>query len=896
MKPLKPVMAALLAAASATTSSPRTAFATTPPKRTVPAAADCLKSLADATTDPVNALTCLVQKKPEARKDIGDRLADFAQGTAAGRQYMTTDLLKDAEQLKLAVAEAKGWPEANKKTPATVAVLYFVVGPASDTLPAWAQVPAITGKFKTKMGWADRLAEALTTAHWSDSKQVSQQDTANATAAFLNDAAVWAKKVMDDHRSKGDLTGSVADHNTTAPVIPTVPPGVGNLGDPNRATFGAGFSTQELYGDGEKVYAPGDDGFRQLSVKIYTVRNDDGSLQNMIGIVDITDPSAPYKPQFVPVTATGPQKISLRSGGRPYVVDVEGDNVTVSRDGTKPGEGASINTTLSGLYNKRAEQCRSAGTVRIPDEPNGTLYYAISQANVVQSSPKRDARGDLLFFKKSDIDNPQSNPRLLRPVSICSVRMVDQDGVTVPVTWNPSMGTMPDGVNPDGTQKMSPFYMALDAKTGMWKPVRGNGDPDPAKAKPAPAPGDGTTPPTDGTTPPPGGVTPPGNPADPNSPYAGMDSLDTIVGYAKKVDPPWADADNSGFTPEIAKKLHIMTSMAGNDRVFAVFFDPTMKVKGNQFAFQPVIGGDKLKLIRSAAGKYVVMQFAKMWQYFDYQVFARYVSGDKTAQPAYIWTPEPGIQAVDSVDVALDMMKAYKTVDPKLPAAVRANVKKFAPKGDYKLSGSATTLAMTFGDSGSAEVWPKGILKAADTGSNDGMAEQKGPGTIYNLAGGGTGPFQKTVNDGNWSTDGGGLVDEGAGYALYVGKEPSIDKSGKTVMRKRYGVMIRYKKNNNPVLSKLITVFGDKGDTDYFAKPAEVHMQGYPNTELGDTSLLRMFVNSTEEKGAISAYTTPASPGNARDPKRNCVGPVIWWGMTKGQAQESCQTDSKADD
>ncbi len=910
MKPLKPVMAALLAAASASFATPGTAFAATPDAPTA-TEVDCLKALDVPETSPDNALTCLVQKKPEARKDIGERLASFIQGKEPGRQYLTNALLKDEKLLKLAVAEAKAWPEAmfKKDKAADAAVLYFVVGPETDAVPAWAQVKALQGKLKPKMKWSVRLAEALTAHHWSDTKRVSQQGAANGVNAFLNSAAALAHEVMKDQRTKKEIGESVTNNDTTAPSVPTVDAGVGGRVNRNRATFGAGFTRKELYEDGAvtgQPSGPKDDGWRDVSMKIYSVRRDDGSVQNMIGIVDNTHcqgvkgcEEGPFKPVFVPVTATGKQTVTLREGGLPWEVRVDGDQITFGRPDTKPGEGNPLVTSFTELYNKRAEQCRNAGTVRVPD-PDGAEYYVISQANVVPGAPNKDARGDLLYFDKKVIDNPQSNPRLLRPTSLCSVRMVDQDGVTVPVTWKPDMGLMPDGFNADGSQKMSPFHMIFSAKEGMWKVVPGAGEVDPAKPKPAPAKTDKP----DGTVTNPTGAP---NPAtgDPGTvPTDGATTLDQVVKMAKNGSPPWSDGDNAALNPETAEKVHIMTGQDKKGaRVFGLFFDPSMGVPGNQFPFPAELGGQPVKMIRGAAGKYVVIVFPKQAQYWDLPSLVKYVTrkeGDKSQAPifAYHWEPEPGIQGVDDFAVAMDMLKFYKKVDPNLETTVKANIKKFVPKGPYKISGNATTLAITFGQdgSGSAQVWPKAILNTAETGSNDGLTDQKGPGTVYTLAGGGTGPFQqKVVLDGDWTVEGGGKIDEAAGYALYVGHQPALNKAGVSTMYKRYAIMIRFKKNGNPVLSKLIPIFGEAGDPQFWPKPSgqELHITGYPDTELGDTSLLRMFNNSSAEDGAISAYRTPASPGNMKDPVRNCVGPVVWWGIQKQQALEHCQSDSK---
>lgn len=870
MKPLKPVMAALLAASSAAFALPGIAFADDAAHAQAVKDKDLL----------VPRYIDVIGRTPEARKGVGERLAKFVQGREPGKQYLTDGLLKDEKLLKSVLAVVKKWPEENKDKPGKVAKLYYVIGPEGADLPKWSPAEA-KGKFKPGLEWSGRLAEALKSAGWSDKKQVAQTDAANAIVAFLNDAADWAQKVLDDARTKEEGAGSVDRNDTTGAVVPTT-------GGPRKNPLdasGAGFGFDDLYRTGAvtgKVYGPKDDGFRELSMKIYTVRNDDGTMQNMIGIVDITDPAAPYLPKYVPITAAGDQSITLRDGGRAYTVNITNGVVTVSRPDAKPGDGGAglPPTSLGDLFKMRADQARASGTVRIP-ENGGQEYYVTGQADRIGPL----ARGEVLFFPKDALDNPTGDPRLLRPAAVAPVVMVDKDGVTVPVNWRPDLGSLPVGYNEDGTVKTAPFRLVFDARAKMWKVQAGAGDVDPATKKPAAAPSApanpanpaGPTPSADGTTTP---------------DTSGATTLDQVIALAKQGG--WSENDelNAAFDAETKAKLHIMAGTSEGKPAFAVFFDPSMGVKGNQFAFATVIGDQPLKKVRGLS-HYVIMEYPKQAQYFDYRTFAKYVSGDKSAQPAYSWQETPGIQGVDDVDVALDMVRNnYKNVDPKLEGTVRARVKKYAPNGGYRLSGSAVTLGMTYGNDASREIWPKDLVKNPGTGNNDGMTEQKGPGTVYTLAGGQDVGFPETMSEGGWKRE---QVDEKTGIALYSGEDTGLDSKGKATQYKRWAFMVRFKRDKDkPSRSRLITVFGEKGDNAYLAKPADLHMQGLADQEMGDTSILRMFINSTEAEGAISAYRTPASPGNAKDPARNCVGPVLWWGMTKTQAEDACKTDSKA--
>ena len=280
MKPLNPVMAAFLAASSVVVASPGIAFANCPTpdcgvKKTPALTAMTAQAPADdgghaqAIRDMnfvMPRLIALVAGKPEARKDIGERLAKFIKGKGAGKQYLTDGLLKDKTLLKAAVAVAKDWPEKSQGEPGKVAALYFVVGPGSEKLPAW-EPAEFKGKFKPKMEWSGRLAAALKSAHWSDTKQVAQGDAANGTVALLDDAAGWAQKILDEVRTKEDV-GESANNNATGAVVP----GAGGSDRKPTGTIGAESDFDDLYVKGAAkpadIYGPDDDGFRTIAMKI----------------------------------------------------------------------------------------------------------------------------------------------------------------------------------------------------------------------------------------------------------------------------------------------------------------------------------------------------------------------------------------------------------------------------------------------------------------------------------------------------------------------------------------------------------------------------------------------------------------------------------------------------
>ncbi|MDE2511824.1 MAG: hypothetical protein KGL74_11940, partial [Elusimicrobia bacterium] len=282
MKPLNPLMAALLAASSAAFLLPRTTYADDA------ASGNCLAKIKDE-ADPRNAMTCLVATQGDAFKDIGERLADFIQGKDfKGRGYLTDGLRKDAKLLPAALDEAKKWPEKNKDKPADVAILYFVIGPGDKGLPAWTQLsPSLTKMKDLKTTLRQRLEISLAGAQWTAKRRIPQSGAADAVDAFLVDASSRAYTVFNDTRTPAELKLSVDLNDVTGVTAPTV-------GDSRKGaldTTGAGFGFNDLYINGavvQDVWGTKDDGFRRISMKMYTVKQADGSLQNMIGIVDIT--------------------------------------------------------------------------------------------------------------------------------------------------------------------------------------------------------------------------------------------------------------------------------------------------------------------------------------------------------------------------------------------------------------------------------------------------------------------------------------------------------------------------------------------------------------------------------------------------------------------------------
>jgi hypothetical protein len=143
------------------------------PQPSPPAASDSAGN-DDAST--VRALSRVVARDYNARMDIGARLVLFVQGKdGQERRYLAPDLQKDGDGVRLVAEAAKAWPEKNKDDAGKVAALFFAIGPGGDL--------------------AD-LQNALAREHWTDTKQIPLKGASDATAAFLEEAAAQAQKIL----------------------------------------------------------------------------------------------------------------------------------------------------------------------------------------------------------------------------------------------------------------------------------------------------------------------------------------------------------------------------------------------------------------------------------------------------------------------------------------------------------------------------------------------------------------------------------------------------------------------------------------------------------------------------------------------------------------------------
>ncbi|MFI5360633.1 MAG: hypothetical protein ACHQ49_01585 [Elusimicrobiota bacterium] len=902
MKPLKPVMAALLAAASATFASPGISRAEIVDRSQVPAPAtpvsvhakkgpDCPTD--GSQTDPINEIGCLIKAHPDqANKDIGDRLVSWVsggvtQGDKKGRQYLVESLKQDQAFMKSVSSALRQWPEATEKqgNPNTVATLYFVIGPDAGELPTWARTPLLVKNFKTDLPFRGRLEDALVSLGWAGNRQIGQTVASDNLAAFLLSATESLEKVFGDGRPKWQIEKSVGDNDTTKPE-----PGTGKEKAERATVTGVGFDHEYLYVQGAKsgpINKPGE-GFRRLSMKVYTVKDPDSDrLVSKLGIVDITegDPgNTPTLPVFIDPTP-GEHDVVLSSkwdkvaqkmipSGRHYTVTVDGEGkITLARKGVsvqdaRDGNGAIV-TSRYELLGLRDEQIRNSGTVAI----GGENFYAYGQGG---------ADGSILFFSQKQMDGAGKDGNVKPEMMGMVAKAGDNDfnGRANPASPKPNLGSF-------GGKE---WHLEHNDLTHCWEVVVGHGDKkedkDKDKAAKDKAAKDKTKPDTGGENPPTTG----GEPPDSKTPGTLQDVIDALGAIDTKGQPSWDEDNeaNNGFTDDMDKKVRIMSRMEKGHKKFLVLFDPSLKVNNNQL---PVgLSGDYVEAMYGVGEYLMYLGSTSGAVYYDLENFIRFFSNTPGTQQSGTFTLDKGMSEVSSLPV-LEHILGFFQLDPKDIKKIMARAKSHSTTPPFKINGTLGekgTITLT-SNKNTWQIWPDDkdlgqILK----NEHEGLQGLVGQGTAVQITGGPVpGDFPAEFALGGTRSANRVKMENGA--AMYVGVEEQYN-GDKLEENQVYSVMINYVKNGYPSRSNARVVFGGRGRLPL---PADYHLQGYAGVEFGDMPQLMNLYGSNAKGGAMVMFRTtmPDAQGgnNVKNKTDNCLGPVIWWGdVSKEEAQAAC--------
>ncbi len=859
MKPFNPIMAVLVIASVGAL-----------PLRTL--AADGDKPAATAEDkNPVNALAVILAQNTGARADAGKRIEEFLLKTENGKSFVAGDVNANALG-----AVAREWGEKTGGV-GSVAVLYFVTGPGLAA-PGWALADPILKKtFNPGMKWEGRLRAAL--ADWTGKNQIDKTKEKTQVTAFLNDAAAKAATIFADPRTKQEIDASIAGNDTTALVVPDTR---------TRPRTGLDAATRQytlndLYIDGavvKNVSGPKDANSRTISMKIYTKHMPDGSTVNEIGIFDITDQNDIFGQRFTVGGGNQSFKLDDRTPGhKNYELKFEtlpdGNRKIVF---TRPDGGATLETTVSDLYLKRADQAAAMGNVV---NIGGEDFYTL---------PQGGAKGALALFPASVIDGRGGqgrDPRNLVPSLYAEIAQRGPDGRTQNIPPGDKGGPHLGKVGGKD------YHLEFNAATGLWEVKEGAGD--------LPKPPVTPTPPGPVTPTPPGPVTP--------TPEGGMsiEDLEKLLlktpGCTKSLD------DTKDLATSLKGKYGIIACTNEIDGLQQIILVPkSAQNPAQQLKYGSVSG---FKLLRARFfDHYLVLQFDKQVQYLD--LLKQTVEDGKEtgfALSGFIVIAEAKTATkFADVDAFVDALKYYMGVTgsdtgayeevPKRVAAAVGN-KPYNLTGGFA-NGKLTVALVSGGDT--INIWPT-VTKPGDPAPKpDPYISLSGPANAMDGA-------VSSVNDKykaefEWDKRTAKLKGtpedaETKGVALYE----LVDPIGKDT-DKRYLLSFKYgaldlKDPPNPNGDKVPKIFRQK----FF----EIFNSTNPHP--GDGLVLESLVNaavvddrvasgykfipgSKKEKGALAVFQNKqVSATNAKKGAANCVGPVVWWGVAKGDAVKACEED-----
>jgi len=858
MKPLNPIMAVLVIASVGAS-----------PLRTL--AADGAATAPAATAEdknPINALTKILAANPAARADAGKRLEDFLlKPDSNGKSFVAVDVDRTA-----LAAVARDWGEKHG-SPGSVATLYFVAGPGLST-PAWAMTdPVLSKTFVSGMKWEGRLRAAL--ADWTGKSQIDKKREKTQVSAFLNDAAEKASAVFSDPRTKEELDLSIAENNTTAPVVPDTTRGPGSRLDGAMRQY----TLEDLYGPAGAVVmdvsGPKDPNSRKISMKIYTKRMPDGTTRNEIGIFDITDTNDIFGQRF-PIDS-GKKSFTLddrTEGHKKYELSFGEAGPDGNRTITfaRPGDGGvPLKTSVSELFIKRADQAAGMGNII---NVGGQEFYTL---------PQGGAKSALALFPKAAIDaRGTGDARDLIPSLYAEVGVRGADG------RNENVAPGPKGGPHLGAVGDKEFHLEFNKALGVWEVKEGGGDlPKPPAAPATSTPGDGSN--TGGNT---GGTPTNGN----GMTIAELESLLLRSSDCKK-NPD----DVKDLADGLKGKYGIVsctTEVEGLQQI--VLVPKSDAVPGQQLKYGNV---QDLKLQRARFfDHYLVLVFDKQIQYLDL------LKTDKEGAFSVAgFIAEKNASKFVDVGPFIDALKNYMSLkgeDAGAIAEVPARVARVLGGKAYNLSGqiagSPKAVFVVTAMSGGLvyNLWPTIIMPGNETVPKPNpYTDLVGP---SNAMGGDISSenkkfdaFFETAEKRKAVLIGTEQAAEENDVALYVTEDP-IKKDSDA--EKKYYLMFRYR---SPDPEK-VAIFRHK-QIEVFNKD-----NPYPGDGLKLSGLVKAgsvvasrgaagykFVSgSKKEKGVFALFQNKqVSATNAQQGAANCAGPLIWWGLDREAALKVCQED-----
>lgn len=886
MKPLNPIMAVLVIASVGAT--PLRTLAADGANPAVPkAVAANIENV-----NSINTLTRILTGNPDARKDAGVRIAEFLTEAKGGKSFLASEANE-----KAAKAVALAWAEKEKVGP--VAMLYFVVGPGSK-VPTWVKDDeAFSKAFVPDGKWEPRLRIAL--ADWTGKSQISKAKEQGQVTAFLNDAAAKAAKVFAETRDAAQREDSILRNDNSGVSAPDLRGGAGSrLGNGTTRDY----TLKDLYEDGAvvtEVYGPGDANSRKISMKIYTKRLDDGRLVNEIGIFDITDEKDIFGQRFS--LGDGDQSFVLddrKPGHKKYELKFgrakeNGDfDIAFQRPGTDK-EGVALKTTANALYLARADQAAAFGRAGDVAKVGGKEFYVL---------PQGGALGGFVFFPKEETDARRiENPRGFAPALMAYTSERGPEGYPQRIPTGAKGG--PHLGNVGGTD----YHLVWNDKLTppAWDVAEGAGDPPPAKkpgAGTGAAAGDGATTGGDGQT----GQGGTGK----ESTIAELEALLMKAPNCRKYP-----NSTSEMAPELKGKYGVI--MCNPKKVAeeetAIILTPLSVAQGQQVVFN---SSKKTKIVHARiVGNYVVLQFDTQVQYLD--IRKRVPTGFEFVAMLTGIGPEGGDKEVNGppveagyarhgaphISIVLDALRSYMSVPAKdkvfteLQKRVDDRFKGKPYELVATLNGGGLVITASEPGGANSEIWPN-VVEQPKAPSPDQYAHMGGPASVFEKE---TSSEDQELKPSIPISQSFELVLEGPmGKDKDIALYKAVDPTDKQKNLNKYYVAFRYKgwgpKTSDPTSPQVEKIFYQK----YFEAfnesaplPEGRSMKGLTKVEtplVRGTLAYRFVGGSGKAKGVMAAFQlAPVTGEGQKDPKANCVGPLIWWGVSEPEAMKVCKED-----
>jgi hypothetical protein len=875
-------MAALLAVVSATCLSPVSIFAQSVDSQPVPLIPPATPVDVKPQTTAPEAIKALIDKSEDAKKDVSARILKYVlegpetpipTSTAHPDAHFASAAVRGSEARKKEIA-----PMVDKwvKTSPDVSWLYFVLS-VSDTPPGWIKNdPTAAPLFKPGTNDFKACLDSNLSREPHSQLGIIRGTSlmGKSVENFLAAAGAAARGAVTDCNSLRRVTAetSIANHDDGGPNPPMSPKdgsGGQGSGKPDPLASNQVFGFNDLYVDGAKVgnVSNGKDGYRTLSAKMYTTVVN-GVVTNQLGIIDITNPGAVYTGAFINLPPQGPVTVTVYGGlpngsniSRNYVVEDVNGQITISRPGTEDGKGMALKFSETEVANLRTEQVKKQGTTLIDGKP----YFVLGQGG---------PQGSFVFFDAA------MNPAYV------------SDGITIKDS-NGSWGRSHTKPNLNAASGDPKDLWHMEWQGGRWTIVAGVGDL-------PPAPSTSTTT-VHGAR---GSHGRAGRSGD-DQQTSGPEPQDCAGGLCEGFDDQYTGRDASAdLTDEWKEKVHFLRLKAHPHTFFMIFTggddqggqiltvsdEPNEEGKGQIAGLIGVRGYKNDVVYETDSGNGLMVTYTSLQSMVD---------GHSKIDGSYM-SAKDSVSGVRDVDVLTDMIKVHyvPAVKDESGAAV-SNVDDVADKiyarvkghgftgNSYVITGSLTNskrplkVSGVDGDGKGHEfiVWPgDSVSKDPKPKSGDGKHAKQG--AVADL---GAGIAGMPLPEAGQELDGVGAIDprknasgvgvyqaqQNKGWYLFVEVLRGEDKN--SAQTARYGYTLKG-------LPAQWAASGNEGLQGLDALDPPMSINGVPVPKLVE--------GSTGSKGVFAFYRVDSS--NVKDKNLNCMGPVMWIGLSADEAKAAC--------